>query len=93
MGKWRAIDGGGGPGDELGVAMFADDGCVDGAFRYLVEELASSMALHGKSFVSSCPMSQTGNENANLQLTSKQPRQPSTIQKRPTSQHLSRPKP
>ena len=50
--KGCAIDGGGGPSYELGVAVFADDGCVNGAFGYLVEELASSMALSGKSFVS-----------------------------------------
>ena len=29
--KGVAVDGGGGPGDELGVAVFADYGCVDGA--------------------------------------------------------------
>ena len=52
MRKGCAIDGGGGPSYELGVAVFADDGCVNGAFGYLVEELASSMALSGKSFVS-----------------------------------------
>lgn len=91
--KGCAIDGGGGPSYELGVTVFADDRCVDGAFGHLVEKLASSMALNGKSFVSSRSMSQTGNKSAHLQLTSKQPRQPNTIQKRPTSQHLSRPKP